>query len=104
MPDRPDTWMAIWAAITGLSATVKGAGMAVLISILRVIYDGEETDRTRMFLEALICGSLSLCAAGIIRWVGFPDDVAIAVGGSVGFIGVQKIREYAFRWMDKWVK
>ena len=78
--------------------------MAVLISILRVIYDGEEADRTRMFLEALICGSLSLCAAGIIRWAGFPDDVAIAVGGSVGFIGVQKIREYAFRWMDKWVK
>ena len=77
MPDRPDTWMAIWAALTGLSATVKGAGMAVLISILRVIYDGEEADRTRMFLEALICGSLSLTAASIIQWLGLPDDVAI---------------------------
>ena len=104
MPDRPDTWMAIWAALTGLSATVKGAVMAVLISILRVIYDGQEANRVRMVLEAIICGSLSLCAASIIRAVGMSDDTAIAVGGAIGFLGVQTMRDFVMRWMDKWVK
>ena len=105
MPEKdPAVWAAIWAAITGLSATTKGAAMAVLISILRVAYDGQETNRVRMALEAIICGSLSLCAASIIRAVGMSDDNAIAVGGAIGFLGVQTMRDFVMRWMDKWVK
>ena len=102
MPEKdPATWAAIWSAITGLSATTKGAAMATLISYLRVMYDGKETHQVRVILEALICGSLSLCATSVIAWLQLPEDVAIAAGGAIGFIGVSAMRDYMMRWLGK---
>lgn len=102
MPDKDPTIMAaIWSAITGLSAPVKGAAMATLISYLRVMYDGKETHQVRVILEALICGSLSLCATSVIGWLQLPSDLAIAAGGAIGFIGVNTLRDYMLRWLGK---
>ena len=75
--------------------------MAVIISFLRVVYDGQETSRMRICLEALLCGSLSLCATSIISWANLPPDVSIAVGGSVGFIGVNALRAKMLNLIDK---
>lgn len=41
--------------------------MAVAISALRVVYDQEETHWTRIMLESLICGALSLTAGPLLR-------------------------------------
>ena len=100
MPEK-DILTAIWAAFTGLSAATKGAMMAVIISFLRVAYDGKESSRVRMTLEALLCGALSLCATSLIAWVNLPEDMAIAVGGAVGFMGVTALRERILRIIDK---
>lgn len=102
MLDKDPTIMAaIWSAITGLSATTKGALMAFLIACLRVMYDGKETHKVRVVLEALLCGALSLCATSLIKWLNMPADMAIAIGGAIGFIGVNTMREKILHLIDR---
>lgn len=102
MLDKDPTIMAaIWSAITGLSATTKGAVMATIIAYLRVMYDGQETHQLRVLLEALICGSLSLCATSVIGWLQLPPDLAIAAGGAIGFMGVNTLRDNMLRWLGR---
>lgn len=102
MPEK-DIITAAWAGLTGLSAATKGAVMATIIAVLRVMYDGKETDKARMLLEALICGSLSLCATSVIGWLNMPADMSIAAGGAVGFLGVQTMRDFMMRWFGRQV-
>lgn len=97
----PAIWAVIWSAISSLSATTKGAIMAFLIAYLRVMYDGKETHTVRTLLEALLCGALSLCATSVIKWLSMPPDMAIAIGGAIGFFGVNTLREKILRFIDR---
>ena len=97
----PTTLAAIWSAITTLSAATKGAIMAFFIAYLRVMYDGKETHTVRTLLEALLCGALSLCATSVIKWLNMPPDMAIAIGGAIGFFGVNTLREKVLRLLDR---
>lgn len=101
MPEKdPSVWAVIWYAVTD-SATWQGAFMASVIAFLRVLYDGKETRWTRIALESLICGCLSLCASSAMAWAGLPESLSIAAGGAIGFLGVTTIREFLVRWAGK---
>lgn len=78
----------------------QGFLMAFVISILRVIYDGKESRPMRIFLEALICGGLSLCASTVISWLGLPQSLSVAAGGAIGFMGVMKVRQLALKYFN----
>ena len=104
MPEKdPNNWAALWAAVS-TSATWQGAIMASIIAALRVLYDGKETRWTRIALESLICGALSLCASRLVQWGGFPPSVSVAAGGAIGFLGVTTIREFLVKWAGKRVE
>lgn len=62
MPEKPDTWAALWVALS--NPLWQGAIMAILISCLRVLYDAKETSKSRIVIEALICGGLALSEIG----------------------------------------
>ena len=101
MPEKdPNNWAALWAAVS-TSATWQGTIMASIIAALRVLYDGKETRWTRIALESLICGALSLCASNLVQWGGLPASVSIAAGGAIGFLGVTTIREFLVKWAGK---
>lgn len=87
--------------ITNIPVAIQGVVMAFIISILRVIYDRQETSRVRICLEAMICGCLTLASASIISWLGLPDELIIAAGGVIGFIGVMEIRQWAIKYIDR---
>lgn len=102
MPDKdPNIWAALLATLQSLHPSIQGAMMATVIALLRVIYDGQETSRTRMFLEAAICGCLSLSCSSALGWFGAPEHVAVALGGGIGFIGVTKLRDMALGWLSR---
>jgi lambda family phage holin len=102
MPDKdPNNWAALFAALDAVPPSIKGAIMAFVIAVLRIIYDRQETSNVRIVLEAGICGCLSLSFSGALGWLGAPESVAVAIGGAVGFIGVTKIRELAINWLTK---
>lgn len=101
MPEKdPSLWAQLWLALS-TSPAFQGAIMASIIAALRVLYDGKETRLTRIVLESLICGALSLCSSSVIEWLGWPPTLAVAAGGAIGFLGVTTIREYLVRWLGK---
>ena len=53
---------------------VRGAFMAVIISVLRVVYDREETSFMRIALESLICGALSVSAGSALDAMGYGQN------------------------------
>jgi len=79
---------------------VQGVFMAIIVSILRVVYDRKETSRMRILLEAILCGCLTLASASIIKWLGWPDEIIITVGGIIGFIGVMELRRLGIKYID----
>ena len=64
-----------------------GVTMSVCIAVLRVVYDKKETKPTRIVLEGLICGGLTLTAFYAIRALGWNLDWAIVAGGLIGHCG-----------------
>ena len=97
----PTFWAEGWSFVTSLSAATKGAIMAFFIAYLRIMYDGKETRKVATLLEALLCGAISLCAASVIKWLNLPPDMAIAVGGAIGFLGVNAIRQKVLLLIDR---
>lgn len=90
-----------WKALFEFPPAVQGAIMAFVISILRVIYDREETSFVRIILEGLICGALSLTFGSLVGALGFSDSMQLAIGGAIGFMGVTQIRLWFIRKVDK---
>ncbi|MCY1529785.1 phage holin, lambda family [compost metagenome] len=80
--------------------------MALLITVLRVVYDRKERAWQRILLEALLCGLLtvagtSLTALAIAYWAPTFQapmaHIAVGVGGTIGFFGVEAVRRTAIR-------
>ncbi len=99
MPDKPDTWARIVAAIS--NPLWQGMIMAIVVSLLRILYDAKETSKRRILFEALICGSLSLVASSLIEWMTWPPSLSVAAGGTIGFLGVTAIRELVARFIGR---
>lgn len=101
MPEKdPAFWVSVWLAFTS-NATWQGAVMASVIAILRVLYDGQEKRWTRVVLESLICGGLSLTASSLIEWLSWPSSMAVVLGGAIGFLGVTSIRDVLLKWAGR---
>lgn len=88
--DIPPAWQGFWVAF--------------IIAILRILYDAKETRKVRMLLEGLICGGLTLCASYSLEWIGVAQSLSVTIGGAIGFVGVTKIREFAFRYFTRKTK
>lgn len=97
----PTFWAEGWSFVTSLSAAAKGAIMAFFIAYLRIMYDGKETRKVATLLETLLCGALSLSATSVIKWLNMPPDMDIAIGGAIGFIGVNTLRDEILRFIDR---
>lgn len=78
-----------------------GFAMTVVIAVLRVIYDKEETSLVRIILESLLCGSLTLTAGFAIHASGYDQDWTLFAGGVIGFMGSQTIRALANKFISK---
>lgn len=78
---------------------ILGASMAGLIAYGRLIYDG--ATRKNKWLEGVLCGALSLCITSTLDVVGLPVSISPFVGGVIGFVGVDKLREIAISALRK---
>lgn len=94
---NPEFWA---AALTGLKNAwpqILGASMAGLIAYGRLIYDG--ATRKNKWLEGVLCGAL--CITSALDVVGLPVSISPFVGGVIGFVGVDKLREIAISALRK---
>lgn len=90
-------WAFAWAEVH--SPTLYGLLLALVISWLRVTYAGGGL-RQRI-MESLLCGAISLAVMSGMDMLGIPATASGFVGGVVGFLGVDQLRDVAMRWLDR---
>lgn len=69
--------------------------MAFVMSVLRIIYDKQETSVMRILLESLICGALTIASGSALDALGYGQEWYLFCGGFIGFMGSQFIRKLA---------
>ncbi|WP_090138313.1 phage holin, lambda family [Kosakonia oryziphila] len=89
----PEFWVTVVTGLKNGWPQIFGAGMAAVIAYGRLIYDG--ATRKNKWLEGILCGALSLCITSALDVVGLPVSISPFVGGVIGFVGVDKLREIA---------
>lgn len=95
MPDRPETWGALLAWLQSVAPSLYALALSVTVAVLRVIYGGGS--HRQMILEGALCGLATLTLVPLLEYFGLPQSMATFVGGSVGFLGVEKLREWAIK-------
>lgn len=96
---NPEFWAAVLTGLKNAWPQILGASMAGLIAYGRLIYDG--ATRKNKWLEGVLCGALSLCVTSALDVVGLPVSISPFVGGVIGFVGVDKLREIAISALKK---
>lgn len=99
MDHDPSLWAAFVAWVASHHPQLYAFGLSVAIAVVRVIY-GNGGWR-QMALEGALCGLATLTLVPLLAYFGLPDSMATFVGGAVGFMGVEKLREYADRIIGK---
>lgn len=99
MDHDPSLWAAFVAWVASHHPQLYAFGLSVAIAVVRVIY-GNGGWR-QMVLEGALCGLATLTLVPLLAYFGLPDSMATFVGGAVGFMGVEKLREYADRIIGK---
>lgn len=73
--------------------SVYGAGVALVISALNDIRAGKP--RLYTVTGALICGLFALSLSAMLEYFGLPANGGAFVGGIIGFIGADRLRDIA---------
>ncbi|MDE1188215.1 MAG: phage holin, lambda family [Pantoea sp.] len=92
------TWAEFWELLRSWWAgdvPAGGVAMAIVITVLRVAYTGGGWKK--MLLEAPLCGLVTLSVYSSLNYFGLPTELAVGIGGSIGLIGVEQIRNLAIR-------
>ena len=95
----PSLWAMLAAWLAHHSPTLYGFFLAVAVAIVRVIYGGGSV--RQMTLEGTLCGLLSLTLTSGLELAGIPMSASAFVGGLLGFVGTDKVREFALKWLGK---
>ena len=100
MPEKsPEVWAAVLAWLHAIAPSLYAFALSVTIAVLRVVYGGGT--KRQMILEGALCGFATLTLVPLLEYFGLPQNMATFVGGSVGFLGTEKLRDLAIRWGEK---
>ncbi|QCI78242.1 phage holin, lambda family [Salmonella enterica subsp. enterica serovar 1,4,[5],12:i:-] len=95
----PEFWAAVLTGLKNAWPQILGALMAGLIAYGRLIYDG--ATRKINGLRASCVALFPLCVTSALDVVGLPVSISPFVGGIIGFVGVDKLREIAISALKK---
>ncbi|MGM3172488.1 MULTISPECIES: phage holin, lambda family [Dickeya] len=98
MQNNVHTWTDFWDLLRmwwNGDMPLGGVLLSILITVLRVAYMGG--GHKKMLLEAALCGALTLTVISSLEYFSLPRTLTVAIGGSIGFIGVEQIRTLALR-------
>ena len=101
--EMPEKDLGFWASAWTYLSTSPIVGAVLLsmgIAVLRMVYDGKR-QWARLILESAMCGTLTVALWSALEVFGISDTASVFVGGLVGFMGVEKCREAAERWLGK---
>jgi len=96
MPDNPNNWLHMIMAMPGEAQALIAA---IITATLRIVYDKSETSWQRIGLEGALCGCIAVGLYSGAGYLGLPPSAGVFIGSNVGFVGVLKFRELAFRFL-----
>ena len=99
MNDQPDLIAQILGWISAVAPQLYAPALSVTIAVFRVIYGGGS--HRQMLLEGAMCGLATLSLVPALQYLGLPDNMATFAGGAVGFLGVEKLRELADKFIER---
>ncbi|OCL19887.1 phage holin, lambda family [Gilliamella sp. wkB72] len=73
--------------------------MAFIIAFGRLTYDG--VGGRRKWVEAIFCGAVTMSASTGLEFFGFSVTLAPFVGGVIGWLGIDKLRQLSHAIVDK---
>lgn len=88
-PHSWDSWAELFQSWWRGDVPIGGVVMAIVVAILRMIYNGNSWKET--VFEGLLCGALTMTAVSALDYFDTPKSLTVAIGGTIGFIGVKKI-------------
>ncbi|HBE9089593.1 phage holin, lambda family [Serratia fonticola] len=100
MPNNPHSWAEfseILASWWRGDVPMGAVFLSLVTAVLRVAYGGGGWKKT--LLEGLLCGALTLTAVSALEYFDLPKSLSPAIGGLIGFVGVEQIRGFALRFM-----
>ncbi|KFN18758.1 holin [Aeromonas bestiarum] len=99
MPNKdPTLATALLAWLMDNWPAVYGALLALAIAFLRITYTGGRG--RRRLIESLLCGLITLAAATGTQLLGIPPEATPFLGGVVGLIGIDILRDKATRFIN----
>lgn len=101
MHNNPNAWSDLFELLQNWwqGETPTGAVlMAIFMAALRIAYTGGGWKK--MILEGLLCGALTLTFASVLEYLDWPKSISIAIGGGIGFMGVDAFRAFALSFIS----
>ncbi|OOH91845.1 phage holin, lambda family [Pasteurellaceae bacterium 15-036681] len=102
MPTKnPDVWANIWNWIALHMNSINSFFFAFAIAFLRIAYVGKERKCWRIFVECLLCGMLAVASESVFEYANMPTKLSVALGAIIAMFGIDKVREFAKKYVDK---
>lgn len=90
MPYRNNQfWTDFFQWLNTYSAVIFAFFLAVFISVFSTAKKHGKID----WLEALICGGLTVAIASVLSYINLPNQLAVFIGGFIGFKGSLWVEE-----------
>lgn len=99
MKEDPSVWATVLAWLSLHQPQIYAGLTAGLTALIRVVYGGG--GRRQMVLEGALCGLIAVSLVPLLEYFSLPSNLATFAGCMVGFMGVEKIRGYADRWLGR---
>ncbi|MGM0927544.1 MAG: phage holin, lambda family [Pseudomonadota bacterium] len=94
MPGKdPNNWQALLALLASVWPQLYAAGMAFVVALARGFQAGGKPIKT--LLEAVLCGCLTLALVPVLDHFGLSQNLSVAMGAAVAFLGTEWIRDRA---------
>lgn len=84
-----------------MSPEARAAIMALVISVLRIVYDRKESRWQRILLESLLCGALAWGISSGLSFFNLDSGLSVFTGAVIGFFGVEFVRARAQRYIQR---
>lgn len=96
-----DSFDSFLRALGMLPEPIRAAIIAFFMAMLRILYDNKEPRWVRRVLESSLCGTIALAATHAVMILGMSKDWGVFLGGFIGLMGADKVREWGRRVADK---
>jgi lambda family phage holin len=90
--------------IDSLPEPFRAALLAMIVALMRILYDGKEPRWTRRLLESALCGAIALAISHLIQALGMSAGWATFLGAAVGLFGADQVREWGRKLADARVR